>query len=458
MFARKGSMWISAMAAPLAAVMLSGCVPGMSNSTAAGQAGAGRVVTDPGAMGKTRIRVLDYFAGGPDKAWMERIVTAFERKYPQITVDRTAQSWDDVMKSLPLKLRSADPPDIVPANNGWQSLGTLAKGGLVLNLDPYAEAYGWKKAFPTSIQEEHQFAPDGKEMGTGSLFGAPIARGSAVEVYYNRSLLKRTGGHVPRTLTQFEENMRKAKAAGITPVAVGNLEQGGVTATLFSLINSFGDRDKIADFTYSRGDMSVGRTGFPEAVTKLKEWAGKGYFTKDFAAVPGQDAAQAFVDGKALFRFDYSGSLPLQQGDSKKLGSFVLPRAHGGDPVVTFAAASNFSIAAKTKHPDAAAAFLNFMASPEAARIATQVGSMPMLSTPELPPDHDPLLADDVKIAAQVSDNDSAVPYLDWATPTLLNTMTTHMTDLLAGKASAADVVKATQDDYAQFQKTRKAK
>ncbi len=36
--------------------------------------------------------------------------------------------------------------------------------------------------------------------------------------------------------------------------------------------------------------------------------------------------------------------------------------------------------------------------------------------------------------------------------------MTTHMTDLLAGKASAADVVKATQDDYAQFQKTRKAK
>ncbi|MEK0100367.1 hypothetical protein WDA79_18075, partial [Streptomyces sp. A475] len=121
-------------------------------------------------------------------------------------------------------------------------------------------------------------------------------------------------------------------------------------------------------------------------------------------------------------------------------------------------AASNFSIAAKTKHPDAAAAFLNFMASPEAARIATQVGSMPMLSTPELPPDHDPLLADEVKIAAQVSDNDSAVPYFDWATPTLLNTMNTHTTDLLAGKASTADVVKAAQDDYAQFQKTRKAK
>ncbi len=110
-------------------------------------------------------------------------------------------AWGDVMQALPLKLKSNNPPDIVPANNGWQSLGTLVQGGLVLNLDRYAEAYGWRNAVPSSILAEHEFSTDGKTMGTGSLYGMPVARSSMIEVYYDRALLQHLGLDVPKTST-----------------------------------------------------------------------------------------------------------------------------------------------------------------------------------------------------------------------------------------------------------------
>jgi hypothetical protein len=46
------------------------------------------------------------------------------------------------------------------------------------------------------------------------------------------------------------------------------------------------------------------------------------------------------------------------------------------------------------------------------------------------------------------------VPYLDWATPTLLTTIQTQVQDLLANKRSADDVVSKTQADYDKFQKS----
>ena len=109
-------------------------------------------------------------------------------------------------------------------------------------------------------------------------------------------------------------------------------------------------------------------------------------------------------------------------------------------------------MSAKSKHADAAAAFLNFAASPAAAQIAIDVGTAPLLA-PDLKSNNgDPLFADDVANAALVSSKDSSVPYLDWATPSLLTTIQTKSQDLMAGKASVADVIKAAQADDAAFQ------
>ncbi|MGW2261361.1 ABC transporter substrate-binding protein [Streptomyces sp. NPDC001780] len=440
--------------APLAtAGLLAGCVPG-TDGTGPANTASGAVTTDPAKMGQVTLHVLDYFTGGVDDAWMKAVVEAFEKKHPNITVERTSLRWSDVMAALPLKLKSADAPDIVPANNGWQSMGTLVRGGLVLNLDSYAKAYGWKETFPRSIVNEHQFTADGKQMGTGSMFGAPVARASMIEVYYNRALLEKTGAKVPRTYGDFQVALGKAKAAGITPVALGNADQLGISAPLFSLMNAFGTQTGISDFIYSHHDVNIDRSGFPQAVSAFKQWSDKGYLDKDYAGTDAANAAQNFVNGEGLFHFNYSGSLPLKPGRSKDFGSFVLPREDGGDPVATASSASNLSIASKSKHPDAAAAFLNFAAGREAAELAVQKGTMPLLHPDVKAPADDPLFADDVAIAQDISAKGTAVPYLDWATPTLFDTMNTTMQSMLAGKSTPDAVVGAVDEDVAAFQKS----
>ncbi|MFE2037425.1 ABC transporter substrate-binding protein [Streptomyces scopuliridis] len=455
MVSRSRTRRIASVLAPLAtAGLLAGCVAGTSGSGAANTAKPGAVTTDPAQMGQVTLHVLDYFSGGTDDAWMKSVVKAFEKKYPNITVERTSMPWGDAMAALPLKLKSATPPDIVPANYGWQSLGTLVRGGMVLNLDNYAQAYGWKKSFPQWIVNEHEFTTDGKHMGTGSMFGAPVARASLIEVYYNRALLKKTGVEVPRSYDEFQAALGKAEAAGITPVTLGNADKVGITAPLFSLMNAFGPQSKISDFVYSHDNVKIGETGFPQAVSTLKQWSDKGYLGKDYAGTDTADAAQAFVKGQGLFHFNYSGSLPLKPGQSKDFGSFVLPRTDGGKPVATASSATNFSIASKTKHPDAAAAFLDFAASQEAAELAVHNGTMPLLHPDVKAPEGDPLFSDDVAIAQQISADGTAVPYLDWATPTLLDTINTDMQNMLAGKSTPKSVVSAADENAAAFMKT----
>ena len=448
MLQRRTSVTSSLLGGAVAAcLVLSACTPGAASHENTNPTPTAAVSTDPAKMGSVDLHVLDAFSGGVDNDWMSQVVKAFEVKYPNIKISRTTMAWADAMQALPLKLKSKTPPDIVPANNGWQSLGTLVQGGLVLNLDSYASAYGWRKQVPASILSEHEFSPDGKQMGTGALFGMPVARSSMIEAYYNRALMTRLGLQVPKSYNEFAADLGKAKSAGVTPIAMGNVEQVGITTPLYSVMNALGDQKTISDLIYSQGNASIDspKSGFPQAVAAMKDWADKGYFTDHFGAVPVADAAQSFVDGKALFHFDYSGSLPLKTGQSKGFGSFVLPRNDGRPAVATMSSAANLSVSAKSKHADAAAAFLNFAASPSAARIAVDLGTDPMLAPSIKPPAGDPLFADDVTNAGAVSAHDTSVPYLDWATATLLNTVTVKLQNLLAGKTNVAAVVAAAK-------------
>ena len=440
--------------ASIACLAVSACTPGVAGSTAASSAPSGPVTTDPASLGHVTLNVLDYFTGGVDNTWMKDVVAAFEKKYPNITVQRQSITWTDLMQELPLKLKSPNAPDIVPPNNGWQSLGTLVQGGLVDNLDSYAKAYGWDTSVPASILREQEFSANGQQMGTGELFGMPVALSSMIEVYYNRSLLKRLGLSVPTTYSQFTSDLAKAKQAGITPIELGNQAQSGITQPLYSVMNALGSQSAISNLIYSQGQTGLNSqaSGFPQAVETMQQWAAEGYFAKQFAGLPETNAETQFVQGQGLFHFDYSGSLPFTSAaQAKGFGSFVLPRNDGKPAVATLSAATELCVSSQSKHVAAAAAFLNFAASPAAAQIAVNLGTDPMLAPNVSLPTSNPEFADEVANANLVTEHNSGVPYLDWATPTLFNTITVQMSEMLGGKTSVSAAIGAVQADDAKF-------
>ncbi|MEN2742291.1 extracellular solute-binding protein [Microbacterium sp. X-17] len=431
------------------ALGLTACAPGGSSA-----AGSTHAVSKDVSGKPVTLKILDFWQGDEGK-WMDSVVKDFEKQHPNITIKRTTQDWGQVMNTLNLRLADANGPDIALVNNGWQSMGTLAKGGRILNLDAYSDLYGWKKEIPDTIARQLEFTPDGKQMGTGSLYATPAARSSLIGLYYNKEILDKLGLAVPKTLADFEKDAATVKAAGITPIAYGSQDKGSATSILFATQDLYATSKNIGDFVYSSGKVPITDTGIVDAAKDVKKWADAGWFTANYPGVQYADAQAEFLGGKAAFRFEYTGSLGFSDAQKQTMGYVQLPQVQGGKVVGTGSTAANLSISAKSKHPDAAAAFLDFMASKTAAQQAVDHGFLPLLHSVSTPSGN-PELSTEIAAQQKLDTGNGYVPYFDWSTPSMIDTIGGQLQQLYAGQVTPDQLAAAGQKDYDAFQAQRK--
>ena len=70
-------------------------------------------------------------------------------------------------------------------------------------MNDYAKLYGWDKYYPESLLKQNSFSADGKTWQGDTLFGVSQT-GEVVGIYYNRQLLSSLGLGVPKTLSRRE--------------------------------------------------------------------------------------------------------------------------------------------------------------------------------------------------------------------------------------------------------------
>jgi len=435
--------------AALGLFTLAGCAPQGTKASSAPTTPAKSI--DVAKAGTVTLTMLDFW-GGDAASWVASAVKGFQAKYPNVTIKRTSVDWGQLTQTANLRLKEKNPPDIITVNNGWQSLGTLSKAGLVLNLDGYSKSFGWDK-FPSTILRQTQFTPDGTEMGSGSLFATPVASSSLIGLYYNKTVLDKAGVAPPTDLASFEDACTKAKAAGIIPIGYGSQDKGSSTAILLALQDLFGDQKKINDFVYSTGEVKAADIGMSEAAERLKSYQDKGWLTPNHAGIQYADAIDAFLKGKSAFRFEYTGTLAFKGNQKQEYGYVQLPQASGGKVVGT-GASTAVALGSKCAHPDVAAAFLDFLAGPQTAQYVVEAGLLPLLNDVKAPPDN-PEFATEIAGQRSLDKDNGYVPYFDWSTPTMLDTLGGQVQLLLAGRSAPDALVKAVQADYDKFQAGR---
>jgi len=138
------------------------------------------------------------------------------------------------------------------------------------------------------------------------------------------------------------------------------------------------------------------------------------------------------------------------------MGYVQLPQVQGGKVVGTGSTAANLSISAKSKHPDAAAAFLDFMASKTAAQQAVDHGFLPLLHSGLSTPSGNPELATEIAAQQALDKGTGYVPYFDWSTPSMIDTIGGQLQQLYAGQVTPDQLAAAGQKDYDAFQAQRK--
>jgi len=438
--------------AVLGAIVAAGVLMGTAACAPGGSApktsAPSNVSKDVAKAGNVTLALSDFW-GSAEGDWINKLITGFEKKHPNVTIKRTQEDWGQLTSTLNLQLQDASGPCIASANNGWQSLGTLGKGNLVLNLDSYAKLYGWDDKVPSTIARQNQFSTDFSSIGDGSWFATPVARASLIGVYYNVAKLEELGIDVPKNLDDLEAAAAEIKAAGQVPFSYSGVD--GNTAMLLGLQALYGNRDKLNDFIYDDPKVKAGDTGFTKAATTLKKWADDGWLTPNFEGIDYQTALADYVDGKGgVFRFEYTGSLGLSGDKLNEFGYLQLPQASGSKTVGVGAAPGAMVISAKCKYPDVAAAFLDYMMSDEASQTAVDLGLVPMLNKVALP-DNARSLSGEAAGAAKLDSNDGYVPYFDWSSPTMLDTISQNLQLLLAGKTTPKDFTTAVDSDRDGF-------
>ena len=379
---------------------------------------------------------------------MPQLSAEFTKQHPNVTFDLKSDSFANATANLPRLLSGDSPPDISRA----AQLIDLVKDGLLLNLDPYATAYGWDQ-WPQAQFEAVRVNSDFKR-GTGSIIAWPV-NPSTVGVFYNKDLATQIGmTSPPKTVEEFDALLAKAKTAGLQPIMEWNASTsgGGLAFPLQNLMAAYGDHTKINEWVFLKEGASIDTPEFLQAAKKLEEWIKNGYFPEDVNSIEYSDAAGRFGKGEGVFTFNgdwqnggYNTDLP------GKVGFFTFPEAVGQSAGVTYV------IAAKSKNKDCAAFFLNWAWTDEKAReIDVAVGG----ASPGGPPDGSiptvpagSVTAETLAAGAKVNENSGGMDFIANATSAIFfESWTPDLQKLVGGRITPEELLKNAQAFWVKSQ------
>ncbi|MYW01960.1 extracellular solute-binding protein [Streptomyces sp. SID3343] len=422
--------------AAVVAVAATACAPGSSNTAGAPQP-TGPVQTGV-PEGQARLKLVSTPESG---AAIKAVIQAFQAKHPNIRIDYQDTNYDDYNKSLNLSLASDQAPDIALLN----SVGATVKDKLVRDLSPYAASYGWDKTYPSSQLDQWRVDVDGSTLGRGGLYAAP-AGFSLVGVYYNKAVAAKLGITAPpASLAEFEADLGKAKQAGEVPLQLGNSE-GHASFAIQLMGQSADGAEAAAKWVFGQKGATFDTPGNRAAVDRVADWSRNGYLPKGVNGTDLQGAVDKFTKGEGLFFIDGNwDAKKIADKLGKDAGFFAFP----APKATTIGTSVAYAVSAKTKHPDAAAAFLDFLRSPEASAEEFKAGFMPAdLSAAK--PETGSLMADIVAAWARVDADNGLVGFNNNATATMNDKLTSAGQELIAGKSDTAGFVSAVQGEWAK--------
>jgi raffinose/stachyose/melibiose transport system substrate-binding protein len=392
----------------------------------------------------------DIAANDPgEHAVIPLLIKMMNQQYPNLKIVNTSMTLGQQNDKLPLAFASSgSAPAISQTNEGLENQGRLVKDGELLPLNPYDKIYHWFPKvgiLPLALNSW----PSGASMfGSGSVYGIPET-GTVVGIFYNRSILSSVGAQPPTNWATFTRDLALVAKSGKTAMAYAG---GQPTAyqpshVLWMLINQYVPAaQSIAFVTHKGTNLSIDTPADVQAASTFAAWTKAGYFPKGFQGLSDVDALNMFDAGKTAFFIEgnwYASS--VQQGLGSKAG-FWSP------PVVTGGPGEGWSIPTHSPNPNAAAALINDLLSPQIQNALLQNGDIPV----ETPSSTALASASPLLQSAEAAWNsrvqtNTLVPYMDWAYPNFLNQAMAGIAQLQAGQISASALMSSLQSDYASY-------
>ena len=386
---------------------LAGCAPGASAPSDADASDAAAVEVNTELTSEEVTLTIADETGFPVT---DVLAEEFTKQHPNVTFEITRDTFQNLTANAPRLLAGDNPPDLIRL----PTIGEAANDGLLANLDPYAEAYGWD-AWP-----ESQLAPlrmnDEGTRGSGPLYQVGLGY-SVTGIYMNTAIAEELGiDGPPQTMAELEEDLATAKAAGEVPIMAGD-KDGVVNFVVQAAMNQYADKDEFLSWMFNEPGSSYNTEGNIQGAELIRTWADEGYFPEDINAVDYFTFVTRFSEGEGLFAFNGNWEAANYQealGDDVEF--FLVPPVEEGGDHVAMGAANSFSVAAGSDDLDTTAYFLDWIHTDPAARqIITDVtgaspGGDPSLEQPTV--EEGSLIANALEMAAQIGEENGQVDFM----------------------------------------------
>lgn len=393
------------------------------------------------------LKEWDLLNRGVTNSVQEQLNKEFLEAHPGVTIERNSMSFDDLIATVNLALSSNDPPDIAMVNQGANDMGAAVKAGLLLNLDTYAEKYGWADLYSSKLIDRFRWSDDHK-FGIGHLYGM-ASTAQFVGVYYNKAIFKQGGISIPETFEEMQTSFASLKAAGITPLAYGNLEGWPGIHLYSSVQHLFSTTEELDELIFARGGTWI-TDGNIEAARIIQDWVKQGYLTEGFSGIGYDDSWGLFLQGQAAMMITGTW-ITGEFVSNPDIGFFLMPPLAANKGTIPPHIAGTevpFTISVNSKNADLAAEYINFMHSPRAADLWLEAGLVPAMKADESLIQEGSLVADTYIAWQKINEANAMGHYIDWATPSFYDTTTSAIQQLEASRVTPEEFVAILDKDF----------
>jgi raffinose/stachyose/melibiose transport system substrate-binding protein len=388
------------------ALLLAACT-GVRTTQAPGPVNTGPAATSgPGATAGTQSAApvtgdIRYLVESPENPAdldpLREHLKDFETATPGVTVKLEAIPLEQLRQTLQATLRGQNPPDVFAWGSGPAYAGALADAGLLYELTAAYDQYDW----PIYEGAKKQVTFDGKVVGVPGEM-------EMVGIYYNKKIFSDLAIAEPQNLAELEAAAQKVKDGGFIPFAAADKE-GWEASHWFSM--ALGSRIGGEGVTsLLEGETSWNNPDVVAALATWDRWNKAGY-------LPPTPTGITYDNGNALFFGGEAAMIPTgswlvndiigAEEVDFEVGYIPFP-SETGRGLWSVGLGSGPYIAANSRNPEAAIAFVDWLLSPEHGRWVVEN----LLTIPPFPVDTEgvevnPLFAQVLEDIGQLSGGES---------------------------------------------------
>lgn len=258
----------------------------------------------------------------------QKMADDYMAAHPNVNIEITVLENEAFKTKLTTVMQSGEPPDIFQSWGGGV-MNQQIEAGLLKDITADLDADGgaWRDSFAPGALAVYSL--DGKN------YGVPWDMGM-VGWWYNKALFAEAGIDAPPTTwTEFLEDVKTLKAAGITPIAIGEGDKWPGMHLWSYLATRIGGKAAF--------EAAANRTGsftdpaFVEAGVKLQELAALEPFQEGYLGAVHDEMQATFGNGKAAMELSGQWAPTVQAANSadqlgvgENLGLFNFPVIEGG--------------------------------------------------------------------------------------------------------------------------------